>query len=87
MGHWKGFEALALKPAQRNEKETHEFHFISLGAPDAPLQPRLDVQLDTGASGHHKGAVKPSLSNDDVVALWDKFTGSIRVRELAKKKE
>jgi hypothetical protein len=86
LGDWKGFEALALKPAQENEKETHEFHFISLGAPNAPLQPRLDIQLDTGASGHHKGAVRPSLSNEDAVALWDKLTGSIRVRALGGKK-
>jgi hypothetical protein len=86
VGDWKGFEALALKPAQDNEKETHEFHFVSLGVPNAPLQPRLDIQFDTGASGHHKGAVKPSLSNEDAVALWDKLTGSIRVRTLGGKK-
>jgi hypothetical protein len=86
LGDWKGFEALALKPAQENEKESHEFHFISLGAPNAPLQPRLDVQLDTGASGHHKGAVSPSLSNEDAIALWDRLTGSIRVRALDGKK-
>jgi hypothetical protein len=82
LGAWKGFEALALMPAQENEKESHEFHFISLGEPNAPLQPRLDVQLDTGASGQHKGAVKSRLSNEDAVALWDKLTSSIRVRGL-----
>jgi hypothetical protein len=86
LGDWKGFEALALKPAQEHEMESHEFHFISLGEPSAPLQPRLDVQLDTGASGHHKGAVRPSLSNEDAVALWDKLTSSIRVRPLGGKK-
>lgn len=82
LGDWKGFEALALKPAQEGAKESHEFHFISLGAPNAPLQPKLDIQLDTGASGHHMGAVKPSLSNAEAVALWDKLAGSIRVRQL-----
>lgn len=87
LGDWKGFEALALKPAQGNEKETHEFHFISLGEPNAPLLPRLDVQLDTGASGHLKGVVSPTLSNEDAVALWDKLTGSIRVRTLDGKKK
>lgn len=86
IGDWKGLEALALKPAQENTKESHEFHFISLGAPNAPLQPELNIQLDTGASGHHMGAVKPSLSNEEVVALWDKLTGSIRVRSLGGKK-
>lgn len=86
LGDWKGFEALALKPPQENIKEAHEFHFISLGAPDAPLLPQLDIQLDTGASGHHMGAVRPSLSNEEAVALWDKLTGSIRVRRLGGKK-
>lgn len=86
LGDWEGFEALALKPAQENIKEAHEFHFISLGAPNAPLQPRLDIQLDTGASGHRMGAVKPSLSNEDAVALWDKLTRSIRVRPVDGKK-
>lgn len=86
LGNWKGFEALALKPAQDNIKESHEFHFISLGAPNAPLQPQLDIQLDTGASGHKMGAVKPSLSNEEAVALWDKLTSSIRVRPVGGKK-
>lgn len=80
IGNWTGSEALALKPAQPDQKEAHEFHFISLGAPDASLQPKLDIQLDTGASGRQTGAVKPSLSDEEALALWDKLTGSIRVR-------
>lgn len=82
LGDWKGHEALALKPVQENMKESHEFHFISLSAPNAPLQPYLDIQLDTGASGHKMGAVKPSLSNEEAVALWDKLVSSIRVRPV-----
>ncbi len=86
LGEWQGFEALALKPAQENEKEAHEFHFISLGEPNASLRPRLDLQLDTGASGHRTGAVKPSISNEEAVTLWDKLTASIRVRPSGGKK-
>lgn len=86
LGDWKGFEALALKPAQANEMEAHGFHFISLGEPNASLRPRLDLQLDTGASGHRTGAVRPSLSNEEAVALWDKLTASIRVRPSGGKK-
>ena len=82
IGDWHGAEALALKPAQEKEKESHEFHFISMGAADAPLQPRLHMQLDTGSSGHRKGAVKPSISDEEAVALWDKLTSSIRVRPV-----
>ena len=86
IGDWNGIEALALKPAQEKNTESHEFHFISLGAPNAPLQPELNIQLDTGASGHHMAAVKASLSNEEAIALWDKLTGSIRVRSLGGKK-
>lgn len=85
IGDWNGAEALALKPAQEKEKESHEFHFISMGAPDAPLQPRLHMQLDTGSNGHRKGAVKPSISDEEAVALWDKLTSSIRVRTVGDK--
>ena len=80
IGLWEGAEALALKPAQAMEKESHEFHYISMGAPNDSFRPRLDMQLDTGASDRLKGAVKPSLTNAEAVALWDKLTSSIRVR-------
>lgn len=82
LGDWKGLEALALKPAQENVMESHEFHFISLGEPNAPLQPQLDIQLDSGASGHKMGVVRPSLSNEEAVALWDKLVSSVRVRPV-----
>lgn len=87
IGNWQGAEALALKPAQEKEKESHEFHFISMGAPNDSLQPELDLQLDTGASGRRKGAVKPSLTDEEAVALWDKLTSSIRVRPTGGKPE
>lgn len=80
IGDWRGAEALALKPQQEKEQASHEFHFISMGAPNDSLQPRLDMQLDTGTSGRRKGAVKPSLSDEEAVALWDKLVSSIRVR-------
>lgn len=87
IGSWHGAEALTLKPAQGTENESHEFHFISMGAPNDSLQPRLDMQLDTGSSGRHKGAVKPSLTDDEAVALWDKLTNSVRVRPTGGKPE
>lgn len=80
IGAWEGAEALAIKPAQEMEKESHEFHFISMGAPSDSFRPRIDMQLDTGAGERLKGAVKPSLTNEEAVALWDKLTSSIRVR-------
>lgn len=87
IGAWQGAEALALKPAQGKEKESHEFVFISMGAPNDSLQPRLNMQLDTGASDRRKGAVKPSLTDEEAVALWDKLTSSIRVRPTGGKQE
>ncbi|HEY0489522.1 MAG TPA: T6SS immunity protein Tli4 family protein [Telluria sp.] len=85
IGSWQGAEALALKPAQEKEKESHEFHFISMGVPNDSLVPRVDMQLDTGASGLRKGAVKPSITDEEAVALWDKLTSSIRVRPTGRK--
>lgn len=84
IGAWEGTEALALKPAQEMEKESHEFHFISMGAPNDSMRPRLDIQLDTGAGDRLKGTVKPSLTNEEAVALWYKLTSSIRVRPRSK---
>ena len=86
LGEWKGSEALALKPPQEVEKEAHEFHFISLGEPSSPLQPRVNIQLDTGADGKNMGALRPSLSDEEAVALWDKLISSIRVRPISDKR-
>ena len=83
LGSWKGSEALVLKPAQETENEAHEFHFISLGEPDSPLVPGVDIQLDTGASRREIGAVRPSITDEEAVAVWDKLTGSIRVRPVS----
>ena len=80
LGDWNGFEALARKPAQENKSESHEFAFVSLGAPNAPLQPQFDIKLDTGVKDDETASVKPSLTDEEAVALWDKLIGSIRVR-------
>jgi hypothetical protein len=80
LAHWKGFEALARKPAQEGSTESHQFAFVSLGALHDPLQPSLDVQLDTGVKDDVTASVKPSLTDEEAIALWDKLTSSIRVR-------
>jgi hypothetical protein len=80
LGDWKGFEALARKPAQEDKTESHEFAFVSLGAPNDPLQPQFDIKLDTGVKDDETASVKPSLTDEEAVALWDKLIGSIRVR-------
>jgi hypothetical protein len=80
LGHWNGSEALARKPAQGDSAESHQFVFISLGALHDSLQPSLDVQLDTGVRDDRTATVKPSITDEEAVALWDKLIGSIRVR-------
>jgi hypothetical protein len=80
LGRWTGFEALARKPAQPRNTESHEFAFISLGALRDSLQPELDVKLDTGVKDDQTASVKPSITDEEAVALWDKLIGSIRLR-------
>jgi hypothetical protein len=80
LGNWNGFEALARKPAQEKSTESHEFAFVSLGALRDSLQPELNIKLDTGVKGDQTASVKPSLTDEEAVALWDKLTTSIRVR-------
>ena len=77
---WNGFEVLARKPANGDETEAHEFLFLSQGSPNDPLRPVLDVQFNTGVGGNRTASVKPSLNDEEAVALWDKLITSIRVR-------
>jgi len=77
---WNGYEVLARKPAQEGASENHQFLFQSQGEPDDALKPMLDVNLDTGVKGNATAGQKPSLEDDEAVALWDKLTSTIRVR-------
>ncbi|PIF77204.1 hypothetical protein CLU95_4377 [Variovorax sp. 54] len=79
---WKGYEVLARKPAQEGASENHQFLFESQGEPDDALKPMLDVNMDTGVKGNAAAGQKPSLEDDEAVALWDKLTSSIRVRPV-----
>ena len=80
LGDWNGFEILAHKPAYENDTEAHEFLFMSHGVPKDPLRPVLDIQLNTGVKDNLTANAKPSLSDEEAVALWDKLTSSIRIR-------
>ena len=81
LGQWKGFEMLARKPAYNDDTEAHEFHFHSLGAVHDPLQPQIDVRLDSGVKDNRTARAKRSLTDEEAVALWDKLIGTIRVRQ------
>jgi hypothetical protein len=80
IGKWQGFEILARKPAQKHEGESHEFLFVSQGEPKNPLLPLLELEFHSGVKDNQIGGEKPSVSDGEAVALWDKLTGSIRVR-------
>ena len=81
LGPWKGFEMVALKPAYKDDTDAHEFYFHSLVAVHDPLQPQLDVRLDSGVKNNKTARTKPSLSDEEALALWDKLIGTIRVRQ------
>lgn len=86
LGVWKGFEILARKPPFKEDTDAHEFRFRSLGAVNDAYHPELDVQMDTGVKDNSKAAIKPSLTDDEAVALWDRLIRSIRVRTPADSK-
>lgn len=82
IGDWSGFEILARKPAHGDDTESHEFLFLSQGVPKDPLRPVLDLQLNTGVDDNRTASVRPSLTDEEAVALWDKLSSSIRVRPV-----
>ena len=81
LGTWDGYEMVARKPADNDNTEAHEFHFHSLGAPHDPLKPQIDIRLDTGVNNNRTARTKPSLTDEEAIALWDKLIGTIRVRQ------
>jgi hypothetical protein len=80
LGPWKGMEIATRTPAHEDDTETHEFRFQSLGAVNDPLQPQLDVRLDSGVNNDRRASVKPSITDEEALALWDKLINSIKVR-------
>ena len=79
---WKGEEVLARLPAQEGAKESHQFHFKSVGEIHDPMRPELDVELISGAKENERGAVTPSLNDAQMLALWDTLTATIRPRPI-----
>lgn len=75
-----GWEAISRSPDQPGQHGTHEFVMDFKGVPKDLLKPYADVQMQTGVGGNIGGAVKPSLTDEEAIAVWDKITSSIRVR-------
>ncbi|AEG70715.1 T6SS immunity protein Tli4 family protein [Ralstonia solanacearum] len=79
---WTGYEALDHVPEQEDVSGHHDFKFMGLGHPTDPLKPELDVQMQTGVADNMIGKHRPSISDEEAVALWDKLTSTIRVRPV-----
>ncbi len=81
VGDWVGYEAFVRMPSESdNQPSTHEFHFKSIGKARDILRPYVDMELSSGVSGNTRGAEEPSLSNDEMTALWNRLAASIRAR-------
>lgn len=78
---WEGEELLTRRPAYKDDTDAHEFRFFSLGERNDPLHPLLDIRLDSGVHKNAKARVRPSLSDEEALALWDNLLSTIRVRQ------
>jgi hypothetical protein len=81
LGIWKGEELALRAPPFKDNTDAHEFHYYSGGAVNDPLQPELDIRLDSGVKDDSKAKVKPSITDEEALALWDKLITTIRVRQ------
>lgn len=81
LGTWNGEEQALRTPAYKDDLEAHDFRYHSMGAVHDPLQPELIIQFDSGVKDDSKAKVKPSITDEEALALWDKLITSIRVRQ------
>lgn len=78
---WEGEEILTRRPEYKGDTDAHEFRFFSVGQRHDALHPQLDIRMDTGVKENARTSVKPSLTNEAALALWDKLLPTIRVRQ------
>ena len=78
---WEGEEILTRRPEYKDDTDAHEFRFFSVGQRHDALHPLLDIRMDTGVKENAKASVRPSLTNEAALALWDKLLPTIRVRQ------
>ncbi len=75
-----GWEAVSRSPDRPGRNGTHEFVMDFKGVPKDVYKPYADIQMQTGVEGNTAGAIKPTLTDKEAVAVWDRITNSIRVR-------
>lgn len=76
----EGFEALSRSPDQADIHGIHDFGMDFQGVPHDPLKPYANIRMQTGVAENAAGAIKPSLTDEEAIAVWDKITSTIRVR-------
>jgi hypothetical protein len=78
---WKtGYEVLVRNPDEEGVHSYHDFQVKFTGVPNDPYKPYADIQFQTGVADNAAGATKPSLTDEEAIAIWDKITSTIRVR-------
>jgi hypothetical protein len=78
---WKtGYEVLVRNPDEEGVHSYHDFQIKFTGIPHDPFRPYADIQFQTGVANNAAGATKPSLTDEEAIAVWDKITSTIRVR-------
>ncbi|MCR6479984.1 T6SS immunity protein Tli4 family protein [Variovorax sp. ZS18.2.2] len=80
-----GYEALTRTPDEASSKSHHAFIMDFQGVAGDALKPYADIQLSSGVSGSGlgrdgAGSAKPSITDEEALAIWDKITSTIRVR-------
>jgi hypothetical protein len=77
---WDGEEVL-LRHNGEEGAIAHEFLWAFVGKTGDRARPAsVDIRLDTGVADDTKFATRGSLSDDEAVALWDKFLSGLRFR-------
>lgn len=79
-GWVEGFEALSRSPDQADIHGIHDFGMDFQGMPHDPLKPYVDIRMQTGVANNAAGSIKPSLTDEEAIAVWDRITSTIRVR-------
>jgi len=78
---WEGEEILTRRPEYKDDTDAHEFRFFSVGQRHNALHPQLDIRMDTGVRENARASVRPSLTDEAALALWDKLLPTIRARQ------
>ncbi|TXG00411.1 T6SS immunity protein Tli4 family protein [Massilia arenae] len=78
---WEGEEILTRRPEYKDDTDAHEFRFFSVGQRHDALHPLLDIRMDTGVRENARASVRPSLTDEAALVLWDKLLPTIRVRQ------